>query len=506
MQARAFRITEDSLQDRFQRSRAKIQVYGGGYANGKTANAVIKALFLARDYPGSNGLIARSTYPKLNDTIRKEFFKWCPKVWIESFSKKDNVAVLKNGTTISFRYIAQQGVNEEQTTSNLLSANYDWIIVDQIEDPEIIEKDFLDLLGRLRGDAPYAANDNTMPSSGPRWLIITCNPTGNWVYRKIVRPLQVFQETGRKLPDLYVDTAGNPIVELYEGSTYANQDNIPADYLATLEATFTGQMRDRFLMGKWGSFEGLVYPQFDLTTHLVPASQMKKLFDDLRTGHILTIVEGYDHGLAKPSCYILGFVDPWRNLHLVTGFYAAEQNPDTTAARIRRARDLYHVESDAEIWADPALFKRSPGQRQLVGRSVATMFLEDYQIRMKRGNADITNGIVKTSAFLNIQQFRRNPYTGTFGSPSLFVSDELQFFVDEITEYIWKKDSSGQTDDKPRDGRDHAMNTWKYMLSEMPTPSLPSNPRIKLLDKESPVMQWRELEAQQVDKRNIRYG
>ena len=68
-----FRIYEDSLQERFQASRAKIQLFGGGFANGKTAYACFMALQLAIDYPGSNGLIARATYPKLNDTIRKEF-------------------------------------------------------------------------------------------------------------------------------------------------------------------------------------------------------------------------------------------------------------------------------------------------------------------------------------------------------------------------------------------------------------------------------------------------
>jgi hypothetical protein len=46
---------------------------GGGFGNGKTTAGVVKALELAKDYPGSNGLIARSTFPKLNDTIRKEF-------------------------------------------------------------------------------------------------------------------------------------------------------------------------------------------------------------------------------------------------------------------------------------------------------------------------------------------------------------------------------------------------------------------------------------------------
>ena len=191
MSTKNFKITRGGLQDRLQLSRKKIQIFGGGFANGKTSGATIKAIEMARQYPGSNGLIARSTYPKLNDTIRKEFLKWCPKAWIKSFpmsSNSTNTCTLSNGTTINFRYIQQQGKKEESSTSNLLSANYDWIVVDQIEDPEIVEKDFTDLLGRLRGSTEYIGDDDSMPMSGPRWLIVTLNPTRNWFYKKVIQP------------------------------------------------------------------------------------------------------------------------------------------------------------------------------------------------------------------------------------------------------------------------------------------------------------------------------
>ena len=147
-----FRLQHDSLQDKFLNSKAKVQLFGGGFANGKTAAACLKCIRIAKDYPGANILMARSTYPKLNDTLRKEFIKWCPPDWIDSFPKSangSNTCTLKNGTTINFRYIAQQGkLGNEATTSNLLSATYDAVIVDQMEDPEIVHKDFLDLLGR----------------------------------------------------------------------------------------------------------------------------------------------------------------------------------------------------------------------------------------------------------------------------------------------------------------------------------------------------------------------
>src|SRR3989304_4183377 len=182
-----FRINEDSLQERYQASHALVQLFGGGFGNGKTANTVIKCLALAKDYPGSNGLIARSTLPKLNDTIRAEFLKWCPSSWIKRFPRpegKSSTCILKNGTIINFRYIAQQGKSQESTTSNLLSATYDWAAIDQIEDPEISHKDFLDINGRMRGQARYVGDDPAMPRVGPGWLMLTTNPTRNWVYKK----------------------------------------------------------------------------------------------------------------------------------------------------------------------------------------------------------------------------------------------------------------------------------------------------------------------------------
>ena len=68
-----YRLEQGSIQWQFNRSRAKMQIMGGAFGNGKTTALVIKALQLVKDYPGCNGLLARETYPKLNDTLRKEF-------------------------------------------------------------------------------------------------------------------------------------------------------------------------------------------------------------------------------------------------------------------------------------------------------------------------------------------------------------------------------------------------------------------------------------------------
>lgn len=499
-----FKLEKESLQDRFLHSRAKVQVFGGGFGNGKTSAACIKALEFAKDYPGSNGLMARSTYPKLNDTLRKEFIKWCPTNWIDSFPKSangSNTCTLTNGTTINFRYIAQQGkVGNEATTSNLLSATYDWIVVDQMEDPEIVHKDFLDLLGRLRGMTPYEGTDDSMPNTGPRQFVITTNPTRNWVYRKLVKPihdlLDTDPETGKpKKPvindDLLCKTDKNgkmlvdenrmpvPIIEIYEGSTYENAANLEPDFIETLESSYKGQMRSRFLLGKWASYEGLIYPAFNESVHVMSHHAVHNYYNQLKMKtEEITYLEGYDYGLAVPFCYILGFCDDHGNVFLMDGAYRKETSLDEQIHGrhngdeedfngIKDIRHDYQANPSNMILSDPDIFRRKTVGKKLVGKSIADMFLEDG-IMCIRGNSDITNGIVKVNQYLIPQRNHQNPITGEYNSPYLYVSDRLEWWINEISDYYWKKNPTGEQMDKPVDKDDHAMDTTKYLLSNRP--------------------------------------
>jgi hypothetical protein len=463
----SYRIIDGSLQQQFFASRAKVQMYGGGFANGKTSAMCIRALMLAQVYPGAEFLLARATYPKLEDTLKKEFLKWCPKDWIKKKTDKPNNVHLTNGTTINFRYIAQQGKNEESTTSNLLSANYDLAMVDQIEDPEIVHKDILDLLGRLRGTARYTGNDPTMPSSGPRWLILSCNPTRNWVYKKLVRPLHDYQH-GIKNANLLCDVEGKPIIDIFEGSTYGNKDNLPPDYIETLEASYTGQMRDRYLMGKWGAYEGLVFPMFDEQVHMVDQHLMEKTVQRKRDEHVrLTVIEGYDYGIAAPSCYLLGLADEQRNVLVVDGFYHPEMEIGDQAAEIRKIREKHLINDDNSILADPDLFRRKPGQKGHLSTTVAGLF-RDEDIRMHRADNAILPGITKARQYLTQQKFHINPFYGTPNAPFIYFSNHLEFVPEEFASYTWKKDTSGEVTDAPIDKKNHALDGIRYLLSRRP--------------------------------------
>lgn len=461
-----FRIIDGSLQDRFMKLRTKIQFYGGGFGNGKTSCTCVKAIQLMKDYPGSHGAVLRETLPKVTTTTMKEFFKWLPKSWIKSFNKQERVLTLINGSTCVFSYLVQQGSGSD-TTSNVLSATFDWVLVDQVEDPGIVYKDFTDLLGRLRGSTKYIGDDPTMPKTGPRWLFLACNPTRNWVYKKLIAPYQLYKRTGKVTDDLvYNHNKKELLMEVVEGSTYENKDNIPEDFIETLEMTYKGQMKDRFLNGEWAGYEGLVYPDFDVGRNMIPHKWVENYYNELKDKYQLTILEGFDYGLAVPSCYMLGFVDPFGNIILLDGYYEKEKTTEQIATAINQIRMKYGI-FGLDILADPAIFKRTIIDK-MKNISLAEEFFSNYNLRMIPAQNDILSGIAKVTGYLSINKMHQNPFTKEYNSPYLYISDKLEFFENEISNYYWSKSNKDEYQDKPVDKDDHAMDTLKYMLTFRP--------------------------------------
>ena len=471
-----FKIIKGSIHEAFLKSTAKIQIFGGGFANGKTTTACVKAIQIAKDYPGGNILIARATLPKLMDTIRKEFYKWLPPEWIKHEDKKYNTLTLINGTTINFRYVQQQGKATGATSSNLLSATYDLIVVDQFDDPQFTYRDFTDLLGRLRGTTRYAGSDPSYPVSGPRWMIFTLNPTRNWVYRDFIRHVLYYKDTGsvtaplQKMLDEYKCGRVEEFIDLFQGSTTENAHNLGSDYLLSLKATYSDVMAERFIEGKWGAFKGLVYPMFDEFLHMVPETEV---IHWKRTHSMVKYFESFDYGLRAPSCYLLFFQDEENNVVCMDGFKEAELSPEDAVRQIREIRKRWAVphNSTRSIYADPSMFRRSPGEYRTVGKSVVDVFRSaGGGIVFGRGNNDIISGVTKIRVYLLRHKNHTNPFTGQRPGPYLYFNrNRLTFLEDEIVSYYFENpDDAGETSDKPMGTDDHAMDALKYGLTGAP--------------------------------------
>lgn len=471
-----YRVKPGGMHHRFLQCRKKVQVIGGGFGNGKTAASCIKALQLCKDYPGCKGIIAMATYAQLNDTIREEFYKWVPASSVKRWPTiADNTLIFKNGSQINFRYIKQKGkasAADGNTSSNLLSATYDFAVVDQIENPEITYKDYLDLFGRLRGSTEYRGTDPTMPKTGPRWMILTANPSFNWVFHKIIKPYNHYKTTGELHPDLLVDPeTKEPMIEIFEASTYENKHNLAADFITGLEAAYKGQFRNRYLDGDWGAFEGLIYPMFNKEFHMIHKERMLRYVIDLcNQGLRPTFVEGFDYGMASPSCYLCGYIDYRGRILIIDGFYKAEMSLQEIAAKIDALRLQYDSFSDGvtSILADPAIFKRSVVDK--IGQkadTIANILRNLYNISAIPAQNSIASGIAKVASYLSVQNFP-NLDNGALNGPLIYFAAHLTFISDEFGGYFWAKNSQDERIDQPIDRNDHAMDTIKYLLSYLP--------------------------------------
>ena len=251
-------------------------------------------------------------------------------------------------------------------------------------------------------------------------------------------------------------------------------------------------MRDRFLLGMWAAYEGLIYPQYDSEVHEVPRIVMKDYYEELiRRGFSCPLLEGYDHGMIAQSCYLFSFVDPLGNVHILDGFYQSEQSIEQSTKIIKDTREYWlaiqrlnridHL--NMPILADPAVFRRGgTGDKSVVGKTVSDIYYDEGEgLSMERANNEIINGIVKVQSYLAFSDGHYNPYTGEMhqfvtptgkeglGAPHLYIAKELSWWHDEIGEYYWGKDTDGNHIDKPKDGNDHAMDTTKYLFTRQPT-------------------------------------
>lgn len=474
-----YNIIRGNMHHQFLQSTKKIQIVAGGFGNGKTAVVCVKAIQLCMDYPGCNGLIARETYPKLNDTIRKEFYKWCPVEAVKRWpTKDDNTLIFKNGSVVNFRYISQRGKQsvDGQVTSNLLSATYDWIIVDQMEDPQIQHKDLLDLLGRLRGSTAYKGDNPDWPMSGPRWMMLTANPTANWFYKKLIKPYHRWLATGLVTDDLIHNPVTlEPMIALFEGSTYENAHNLDEDFIATMEASYKGQMKARFLMGEWAAYEGLVYPDFLAATHMVPRKDIVAILDEVYI-HNETVenFECFDYGMVNPSCYLLGFTDHLGRVFFIDGFYRAHMSIDDIADEIMLRREKWDhvIDFVNPMWGDPAIFRRTVVNG--TGKSTDTVSkmimskIEGFSI--KPGQNDKIQGITKVTEYL-VPRFGMHYKPTEKEGPMMYFSSDLTFVEDEFVAYFWKTSTEGERMDEPKDGNDHALDALKYGVSRLPAAS-----------------------------------
>ena len=253
-------------------------------------------------------------------------------------------------------------------------------------------------------------------------LILDCNPRGprHWLHYVGVRHLD---------PDTELPLHDREKWARLSWSAYDNLENLPPEYLASLEA-LPDVMRDRMLNGIWRDNQGAVYAEFDEDLHTVTPFEIPADWKRIRA---------IDFGYTNPFVCLWGAVDNDGRLYLYREWYKAGVR---TAEHAEVIQKLSQHETYMVTVADHDAADRAE--------------LESCGIRTQAARKEVMTGI---------QAVKNRLVRSGDEKPRIYFFNSLKNILSEIYDYQWLPGSNQRNaKEEPLKLNDHAMDALRYMV------------------------------------------
>lgn len=233
----------------------------------------------------------------------------------------------------------------------------------------------------------------------------------------------------------YMEWSDNP---------YLDKEEIKA---MTSSVSEQDQLSRRY--GKFTVGEGLVYPEFDQSVHVIDPFDVPKEWQ----ANI-----SIDPGLTNPtSCHFYA-VDFDGNIYVVAEHFEAGQSVDHHVKKIFEIADEIGWKRDAKGRLS-ALIDSAANQRTLASqKSVAELFCEKGILVNTNVNKDLYSGIQRIKSL-----FEQRP-------PKIYIFKNCVNLIRELKSYWWGDN------DRPKKTDDHALDELRYFVMTQPRPTKPIPP------------------------------
>lgn len=252
-----------------------------------------------------------------------------------------------------------------------------------------------------------------------------------WVYDEI----ELNEKNDPQVWCEYMEWSDNP---------YLDKEEIKA---MTSSVSEQDQLSRRY--GKFTVGEGLVYPEFDQSVHVIDPFDVPK---EWQTNISI------DPGLTNPtSCHFYA-VDFDGNIYVVAEHFEAGQSVDHHVKKIFEIADEIGWKRDAKGRLS-ALIDSAANQRTLASqKSVAELFCEKGILVNTNVNKDLYSGIQRIKSL-----FEQRP-------PKIYIFKNCVNLIRELKSYWWGDK------DRPKKTDDHALDELRYFVMTQPRPTKPIPP------------------------------
>jgi phage terminase large subunit-like protein len=245
--------------------------------------------------------------------------------------------------------------------------------------------------------------------------------------------------------EIYLNRNNNPQVWC-EFMSWEDNPFLDKKEIKLLESTMDQSALDARRYGKFSGGAGLVYPEFDMSVHVIPPFPVPREWQDNIS---------IDPGLNNPLSAHWYAVDWDGNIYVVAEHFAAGKDVDYHVSCIKDicARIGWKTDQRGRV---SALIDSAAGQRTLSSqKSVAELFCERGVMVNTHVNKDVFAGICRVKEYL-----RKGNGTG-----DIYIFDNCKNMIEEFMGYSW---ADG---DSPVKKDDHCMDELRYYIMSKPKPA-----------------------------------
>lgn len=390
-------------QTKFLFSKRKFPAIVGTWGCGKSLAAIFAANKECEDHKDNLYLVIRKEFVDLRDSTMRDWASEIGRPW-----NGDKDVLYENGSQLMFRH--------GEDIDSLKNINLGGALMVQAE--EMSEENFWFILGRLRR------------KSGTLKLRIEANYNGhNWIYK-------LFKKKDLAIPAGMQGIINIEDFDLIETSTKENAENLPPQYIASLEL-LPEKLKRRHYIGSWDDTQGLVYDEFSENKHVVDPIEIPETWE---RGFVL------DHGFTNPTAVLWYAIDHDGNVWLYDEHYQTEKPVSHHAEKIKE-RNL------ADGWCDPSVYGRTQSRNGELF-SIADEY-RDFGVNLKPAlRASDASSIARVNEF--------------FKAGKIKVFSALSAFLGEINNWKYRKQSNRlnvNLPEEPEDKDNHLMDCIKYLIA-----------------------------------------
>lgn len=442
----------------------------GGVGSGKSFAMMLCLMQHCAMYPGTNVLIIRKVASDIKKTIWNDFQEAFYDN-IKTINKQEMFIMLKNKTKVFFVH----GWDPERGLKHLDAYNISSFLISQAE--EVPEGCYRKLIDRSRRKKclPNLSNRKGIIPDHEFMRLIEGNPRGkDWIWKNFCDGAAVvenFEEVGDKSTKYNTYIKDDSILIQVESGAYSF---VPQDYLKSLMESHSERYIQRYVLGKFDSFTGLVYDVFNKEHHCIEPYEVKKKPDPRRYLRIVS----FDWGFRNPTAVLWAIYDMEEDMLIAYREYY--QNGLTATQQAERVLDLSEGERIDFFVADPSIWNTTPS-----GSSVALDLINVFNERLGMSKLPIIAS--ENELDYGVEQVHKQMLikeeNGVLSS-GFYLFNDMYNFINEIENYKYPEDVDTREPktnlkEEPLKKNDHLMDALRYMILSK-----------KLYSKES--MQWRD--------------